>query len=105
MTADEDDDDKDTSRRLDDDEERSDDDDDEPGTSAKRAKGPDGQPRRVKSEIRPVSLPATKVFERDTDGSVELDYRIPLTFVRLFHYFRIIKASPFYLLTATTYRH
>ena len=80
MTADEDDDNNDTSRRPFDDKERSDDDDDdddddEPGTSAKRARGADGQPRRVKAEVAPVSLPATKVFERDRDGSVQLDYR------------------------------
>jgi len=55
-------------------------DDDEPGTSAKRAKDLDGQPRRVRSEVPPVSLPIIKVFERDADGSVELDYQIPLTF-------------------------
>ena len=59
MTADEDDD-NDTPRKLSD--------DDKPGMSAKRARAPDGHPRRVKSEVLPVSLPATKVFERDADG-------------------------------------
>ena len=75
VTADEDED-NDTIRRLSDDDDNDDDDndDDEPGTSAKRAKRPDGQPRRVKSERPPASLPATKVFERDRDGSVQLDY-------------------------------
>lgn len=70
MTADEDDD-NDTPRRLSDDDEGSI--DDEPGTSAKRVKGPDGHPRRVKSEVPPISLHATKVFERDADGCVKLD--------------------------------
>ena len=63
MTADEDD---DNDRRLSDDDQGSI--DDGPGTSAKRAKGSDGHPRRGKSEVPPVSLHATKVFERDADG-------------------------------------
>jgi hypothetical protein len=100
MTADEDDEDNDTSRKLSDDEEGSDD-DDEPGTSTKRAKGPDGQPRLVKSQIPPVSIPATKVFERDADGSVELDYRIALTFARLLHYSRTLGTSSLYVMTTT----
>ena len=91
MTTEEDDDDNDTPRRLSDDEEGSDN-DDEPGTSAKRAKGPDGQPRRFKSEVPPVSLPATKTFERDADGSVELGCRIPLIFVRPLRYLRTTEA-------------
>ena len=61
MTADEDDD-NDTPRRLSDDDEGSI--DDEPGRSA----SPDGHPRHVKYEVPPVSLHATKVFERDADG-------------------------------------
>jgi len=89
VTADEDDEDNDTTRRLSDDDE--DEDDDGPGTSAKRAKRSDGQPRRVKSEKPLVSLPATKVFERDTDGSVQLDSRLD--------YFR--EAPSLYSLTAT----
>lgn len=97
MTADEDDDDNNTPRRLsDDDDEGSA--DDEPGTSAKRAKGPDGQSRRVKSEVPPISFPATKIFERDTDGSVELGCRIPLTFVRLLRFLRTIEAPSLHLL-------
>ena len=72
VTADEEDDDHDTFRRLSDDDEN-DDDDDEPRMPTKRARFTDGQPRRVKSEKPPVLLPATKVFERDTDGSVELE--------------------------------
>ena len=69
VTADEGDDDNDASRGLSDDDE-DDDDDDGPGMPTKRAKFRDGQPRRANSEKPPVLLPATKVFERDTDGSV-----------------------------------
>ena len=69
VTADEDDDDNDTSRRLEDDDE-DDDDDDGPGMPTKRARFRDGHRSRAKSEKPPVLLPATKVFERDTDGSV-----------------------------------
>ena len=53
MTTDEDDD-NDTPSRLSDDDEGNI--DEEPGTSAKRAKGPDGHPRSVKSEVPTVSL-------------------------------------------------
>lgn len=97
MTVDEGDDEDDMSRRLSDDEEGS----DEPGMSAKRAKDPNGRPRRVKSEVPPVSIPATKVFERDTDGSVELDYWLPPTFVRLPRYSRTVQAISLYLLIIT----
>ena len=79
VTADEDDEDNDTARRLSDDDEE-DGDDDEPRIPTKRAKFTDGQPRRVKSEKPPVLLPATKVFERDTDGSVELEFLGPAHF-------------------------
>jgi hypothetical protein len=88
VTADEDDEDDGTTRGLSDDDD-DDDNDDGPGTSAKRAKRPDGQPRRVKSEKPPASLPTTKVFERDADGLVQLD---SITFVRLFRYLGNIEA-------------
>lgn len=103
VTADEGDDDNDTSRTLSDD---NDDDDDEPRMPTKRAKFRDGQPRRVKPEKPPVSLPATKVFERDTDGSVPTsNYQIPLTCVTPIRYFKTIEVPSLYLLTATLNRH
>jgi hypothetical protein len=90
MTADEDEDENETPKRLSDNEEGSDD-EYGPGTSAKRARGPDGRPRRVKSEIPRVSLPATKVFERDADGSLVLNCRILLIFVGFLSYFMTVE--------------